>query len=44
MATDKKTVKSYDQYAEKWANRIKTGGNPAHEYLLYSMYRKLPVL
>ncbi len=42
MSTDKKTTESYDNYAEKWANRMRSGNNTAHEYLEKpAMYGKL---
>lgn len=33
MGTDKKTIKSYDNYAEKWAHRVRSGENLAHDYI-----------
>lgn len=33
MPTDKNTIDSYDSYAEKWAERIRSGKNVAHTYL-----------
>lgn len=44
MSTDKETIDAYSNYAEKWAQRKKTGGNPAHEYMLPQMYSLLPSL
>ena len=45
MATDKKTIKSYDDYALKWAKKIRSGKNLAHKYLEKpAMYKKLPKL
>lgn len=45
MATDKKTTKSYDEYALKWAEEIRTGKNIAHKFLEKpAMYKKLPNL
>jgi len=45
MATDKKTIKSYDEYALKWAERIRSGKNIAHKFLEKpAMYKKLPNL
>lgn len=44
MSTDKETIEAYSRYAEKWARRQKTGGNPAHEYMLPQMYELLPDL
>ncbi len=43
--SDKMTIDSYDQNAEKWAKRQKQGSNLAHEYLEKpAMYSKLPDL
>ena len=45
MATDKKTIKSYDDYAIKWAEKIRSGKNIAHKFLEKpAMYKKLPSL
>jgi len=45
MSTDKDTIKSYDNYAEEWAKRMRSGENIAHEYLEKpAMYLKLPDL
>ena len=45
MATDKKTIKSYDDYALKWAERMRSGKNIAHKFLEKpAMYKKLPDL
>lgn len=45
MATDKKTIKSYDDYAVKWAERMRSGKNLAHKFLEKpAMYKKLPDL
>ena len=45
MATDKKTIKSYDDYALKWAERMRGGKNIAHKFLEKpAMYKKLPDL
>jgi len=45
MATDKKTIKSYDEYALKWAKRMRGGKNIAHKFLEKpAMYKKLPDL
>ena len=45
MSTDNKTIESYSNYAEKWANRMRSGKNIAHEYLEKpAMYDKLPDL
>lgn len=45
MATDKKTVKSYDNYAVEWAKLMRSGENIAHTYLEKpAMYKKLPNL
>lgn len=44
MGTDRETIESYSRYAEQWAKRKKTGGNPAHEYMLPQMYALLPDL
>lgn len=43
--TNKQTVDSYDNYAEKWAERMRSGKNIAHEYLEKpAMYGALPDL
>ena len=45
MPTDKETVKSYDDYAKKWADKLRSGQNFAHKYLEKpAMYSKLPDL
>lgn len=45
MATDKNTIDSYNQYTEKWAEKLRSGKNTAHEYLEKpAMYDKLPDL
>jgi len=45
MPTDEKTTESYNNYAEKWANRMRSGNNIAHEYLEKpAMYGTLPNL
>jgi hypothetical protein len=45
MATDKNTIDSYNQYTEKWAKKLRSGKNTAHEYLEKpAMYNKLPDL
>jgi len=45
MPTDKKTIKSYDDYAAKWALKLRGGDNFAHKYLEKpAMYKKLPDL
>lgn len=45
MATDKKTIKSYDDYAVKWAEKMRSGKNTAHRFLEKpAMYKKLPNL
>ncbi len=42
MSTDKKVIWSYDKYADKWAERMHSGGNSAHKYLEKpAMYAKL---
>ena len=33
MPTDKTTIKSYDGYAQKWADKMKAGKRPAHDFL-----------
>lgn len=43
MSTDKKTITSYTNYAEKWAEIMRSGKNIAHEYVEKpAMYGKLP--
>jgi SAM-dependent methyltransferase len=43
--TNKRTIESYDNYAEKWAKRMRSGKNIAHEYLEKpAMYGALPDL
>ncbi len=45
MSTDKNTIESYDNYAEQWADRMRSGNNIAHKYLEKpAMYGKLPDL
>ncbi|MBU1110766.1 hypothetical protein KKB83_04060 [Patescibacteria group bacterium] len=45
MATDKDTINSYNQYVKKWAGKLRSGKNIAHEYLEKpAMYKKLPNL
>lgn len=45
MPTDKKTIKSYNDYAVKWAEKMRSGKNLAHTYLEKpAMYKKLPDL
>jgi len=45
MPTDKKTIKSYNDYAANWAKKLKNGKNHAHKYLEKpAMYKKLPDL
>lgn len=45
MPTDKKTIKSYDDYAKKWADKQGSGKNLAYKYLENpAMYSKLPNL
>lgn len=45
MATDQDTIKSYNNYAKKWAERLRGGKNIAHKYLEKpAMYGKLPNL
>ncbi len=45
MSTDKDTTESYSNYAEKWAERMRSGKNIAHEYLEKpAMYGKVPDL
>lgn len=45
MPTDKKTIKSYDEYALKWAERMRSGKNIVHKFLEKpAMYKKLPDL
>lgn len=45
MPTDKSTTKSYNDYATKWAERLRSGNNHAHKYLEKpAMYKKLPNL
>jgi len=45
MGTDKTTVKSYDDYAVRWAERMRSGANIAHTYLEKpAMYKKIPNL
>ena len=45
MPTDKNTTESYSNYAQQWAERMRSGKNIAHEYLEKpAMYGKLPDL
>jgi SAM-dependent methyltransferase len=45
MGTDKRTIKSYDDYARKWVKRMRDGDNVAHDYLEKpAMYNKIPDL
>ncbi len=45
MTTDKKTLQSYNQYAQRWAEGMRSGNNAAHEYLEKpAMYKLLPDL
>ncbi len=45
MSTDIKTTESYNNYADKWAARMRSGKNIAHDYLEKpAMYGKLPDL
>jgi SAM-dependent methyltransferase len=45
MSTDDSTIKSYSEYAEKWATHMRSGKNIAHEYMEKpSMYARLPDL
>lgn len=45
MPTDKKTIKSYDKYAKKWADKLRGGQNLAQKYIEKpAMYSKLPSL
>ncbi len=45
MPTDKTTIKSYDGYAQKWADKMKAGKRPAHDFLEKpAMYSLLPNL
>lgn len=45
MATDKKTIKSYDNYALKWAEKMRSGKNIAHKFLEKpAMCKKIPDL
>ncbi len=45
MATDKNTIQSYDAYALKWAERMRSGKNLAHTFLEKpAMYQQLPNL
>lgn len=42
MSTDKKTTQAYDNYAQAWAHRMRSGKNVAHTYLEKpAMYKKL---
>lgn len=45
MATDKKTIQAYNESAKVWAERLRSGNNPAHRFLEKpAMYAKLPNL
>ena len=45
MPTNKTTIKSYDGYAQKWAERMLAGKRPAHDFLEKpAMYSLLPNL
>ena len=45
MAIDKDTINSYNRYVKKWAKKLRSGKNTAHEYLEKpAMYKKLPNL
>ena len=45
MEINKKTTWSYNNYAEKWVEKMRSGGNSAHKYLEKpAMYKKLPDL
>lgn len=45
MATNKDIIDSYNQYTEKWAEKLRSGKNIAHKYLEKpAMYKKLPDL
>jgi len=45
MSTDKNTIDSYNNYAEKWAKYMRSGKNIAREYLEKpAMYAELPDL
>jgi len=45
MPSDKKVIWSYNKYADKWAKKMRSGGNNAHKYLEKpAMYAKLPDL
>ncbi|MCX6729958.1 MAG: class I SAM-dependent methyltransferase [Candidatus Portnoybacteria bacterium] len=42
MPTDKNTIKSYNNYAIKWAEKLRSGNNHSHKYLEKpAMYKKL---
>ena len=41
MSTDKRTIKSYNNYAKKWAKRMRAGKNSAHTYLEKPAMEKL---
>ncbi len=43
MSIKRKTIKSYNTYAKKWAEKIRNGENIAHTYLEKpAMYKKIP--
>ena len=45
MSTDPKTIQSYNKYAKKWTQKMRSGNNTAHEYLEKpAMYAKIPDL
>lgn len=45
MPTDKNTIDSYNKYAKKWAEKLRSGKNIAHKYLEKpAMHKKLPNL
>ena len=45
MPTDKRTIKSYNNYADNWARKLRSGNNHAHKFLEKpAMYKKLPDL
>ena len=45
MSTDRKTTNSYNAFALKWADQMRSGNNIAHTYLEKpAMYKKLPNL
>ncbi len=45
MPTNKTTIKSYNDYAQKWADKMKEGKRPAHDFMEKpAMYSLLPNL